>query len=527
MEPENKSQATGIDQIKNMFNSLDLNSKIIISSALILVVVAISLLVSYAFKPDYVLLYGGLDLKDASEIIQELDAQNITYKVRAGGKDIHVPLVDRDRMRIALAGKGFLPSAQTGYELFDKNRMTLSSFQQQVDYKRALEGELARTLISLEEVEFARVHLVIPDPSPFLEDQQEPSASVVLKLQGAMQIKSSKMAAISNLVASAVPGLDTSNVTVMDDKANMLAGGSMADGYDLQPLPNQQSYLKQFEESLKQKIKMVLEPAYGMGNITIAVSAALDFNKVEEQKTEFDPIAGSDTGILRSHDISEISTRNSPADSGGVAGATANLPSYQAASNTQDTSSKSDETTETRNYEVNEKQTTTSFAQGAIKRLSVSVLLNAEKLESSEKTSLENLVKDAVNFDTTRGDTLTVAAQIFDTTFQKEMEEARAKTVASASQTQNITYGLLILTAALLGFSLFKLMKPFKLPVSASLPGFGSAELAVETTGGSEPDIFSAQGPDAVTAKLREEVVRIAKEHPEDAARVLKTWLKE
>ncbi|MFH1514837.1 MAG: flagellar basal-body MS-ring/collar protein FliF, partial [bacterium] len=409
METEEK-KATGFDQVKKMYDSLDLNSKIIISGAFITIIVVVTLLISYTFSPDYVLLYGGLDLKDSSEIINELDSQNVKYKVSSGGKSILVPLKERDRMRITLAGKGFMPTSTTGYELFDKNRMTLSNFQQQVDYKRALEGELSRTLASLQEIEFARVHLVIPDPSPFLEEQAEPSASVVLKLSGALSLKPAKMAAVSNLIAGAVPGMDPDQVAVMDDRMNMLSAGTSQDAYNLNLLPNQQTFLKQVEDSLTNKIKMVLEPAYGMGNMTVAVSADLDFDKVQEDKIEYEPISGTDSGIIRSEEISETSTRNTPVETGGIAGASANLPSYQGTSISETTSSKSDEISETRNYEINEKQTKTEFSQGAMNRMSVSVLLNAESLDPSEKTSVENLVKDSVNFDQTRGDTITVAA---------------------------------------------------------------------------------------------------------------------
>jgi flagellar M-ring protein FliF len=248
MEQETKKQPNGFTQIKNLFNSFDLNLKVLIVSITSLIIMGMILLLMFSLQTDYVLLYGNLELKDSALVVQELDSQNVRYKLKGGGKDIYVPLSQRDNMRLVLAEKDMLSSTTTGYELFDKNRLTLSNFQQNVDYQRALEGELSRTLMSLNEVEFARVHLVIPDPSPFLEEQQQATASVVLKLKGATKLNPSRMAAVANLVATAVSGLDPANITIMDDRANILAGGPK-DGLGFEPLPNQQKYLSQFEEA--------------------------------------------------------------------------------------------------------------------------------------------------------------------------------------------------------------------------------------------------------------------------------------
>jgi flagellar M-ring protein FliF len=483
------------------------------------------LLLMFSLQPDYALLYGNLDLKDASLIVQELDSQNVKYKLRGGGKDIYVPLKRRDNMRLILAEKDMLPSTTTGYELFDKNKLTLSNFQQNVDYQRALEGELSRTLMSLVEVEFARVHLVIPEPSPFLEEHQQATASVVLKLKGATRLNPSKMAAVANLVATAVSGLDPGSITIMDDQANILAGGQK-DDFGFEPLPNQQKYLGHFEEALKQKIKMVLDPAYGLGNTAIAVSAELDFNKVEEETTEFIPLTGTDTGVVRSSETTETTSQNQPQESGGTVGATANLPTYQGTSSSSGSTSKSSESAETKNYEISQTQKTTQFAMGAVKKISVSVLLNAETLESAEQTELENLVKNAVNFNDTRGDTLTVAAQVFDTTFQQEVEAAQKVTLAAASKRMYITYGLIALAAILLGLALFRLMKPYDIP-SSTLTARGTAGAAQVREELPEIDLMSLHAPDTTAQKLRHEVIRMTKDNPENAAKVIKTWLKE
>jgi flagellar M-ring protein FliF len=270
---------------------------------------------------------------------------------------------------------------------------------------------------------------------------------------------------------------------------------------------------------------MVLDPAYGLGNTAIAVSADLDFNKVEEAKTEYIPLTGTDTGVLRSTETTETTSQDQPQENGGTAGATANLPTYQGTSGASGNLSKSSESSETKNYEVSQTQKTTQFALGAVKKISVSVLLNAETLESAEQTELENLVKSAVNFNGVRGDTLTVAAQVFDTTFQQEVDAAKQKTLAAASQRMYITYGLIVLAAALLGFALFKL-KPLEIP---------SSILTAKSTAGMVPvreelpdiDLMSLHAPDTTAQKLRHEVVRMTKDNPENAAKVIKTWLKE
>lgn len=524
MEQETK-KPNGFVQIKNLFNSFDLNSKVLIVSIVSLVIMGVVLFLMFSLQADYVLLYGNLDLKDASLIVQELDSQNVKYKLKGGGKDIYVPLTKRDNMRLILAEKDMLPSTTTGYELFDKNRLTLSNFQQNVDFQRALEGELSRTLMSLSEVEFARVHLVIPDSTPFLEEQQQATASVVLKLKGATKLNPSKMAVVANLVATAVSGLDPANITIMDDRANILAGGSTED-FGFQPLPNQQKYLSSFEEALKQKIKMVLDPAYGLGNTAVAVSAELDFNKVEEQRTEYEPLTGTDTGVVRSSETSETTSQNQPQDSGGTAGATANLPTYQGTSGSSGNLSKSSESTETKNYEVSQTQKVTQYATGAVKKISVSVLLNSETLETAEQAEIENLVKSAVNYNETRGDTLTVAAQVFDTTFQEEVDAARQVTLAAASKRMYITYGLIGLAAILLGLALFRLMKPYEIPSFALTARTATGPTSVRDDL-PDIDLMSLHAPDTTAQKLKHEVIRMTKDNPENAAKVIKTWLKE
>ena len=523
MENETGKRANVLDHLRRMINQMDLNSKILVVSGFIVIVVALLLIINYSMRPDMVLLYGGLDLKDASEIIQELDAQSVKYEVRAGGRNILVPVKDRDRLRIALAGKGFLPSSTTGYELFDKNRMTLSTFEQKVDFKRAQEGELARTLMSLDEVEYARVHLVVPDPSPFIEDQSEPSASVVLKLKGTMRLDPSKTSAIANLVATAVGGMDPKNITIMDDRANLLAGGGMNDEYGLELMPNQQKYRHDFEETVKQKVKGVIEPAYGPGNVAVSVSADFDFDKIEEEKTTYEPATGSDTGILRSHEITEKTSENAPLNQGGIAGASANIPSYEGSTTSSGMNSKTSESSETRNYEVSQTQTKTTRAQGNIKKISISVLLNAEKLDAAEKTKVEGLVKAAANTNDTRGDMVTVAAQVFDTTFQDEIDKAKAQAASADAKKNYMTIGLLLLTAALLGYALFKLLRPVAIP-----PGI---IIEPETTRREKEEVeWERMVPDTADlarSRMREDVVRMTKEHPQEAAKVIKSWLKE
>ena len=523
METKAEKKASGFEQLRNMFNTLDTNAKVIISGALVIVVVGILLMINYSLRPDYVLLYGGLDLKDASEIIQELDSQNQQYKVRAGGRDVLVPLQDRDKLRITLAGKGFLPSTPTGYELFDKNRMTLSTFEQKVDFKRAQEGELARTLMSIEEIEYARVHLVIPDPSPFFEETIKPSASVVLKLRGVMRLNPEKISAVANLVATAVGGMDPKNITIMDDRANLLAGGGVEGDYGLELMPNQQKFRQEYEESVKQKVKGVIEPAYGPGNVAVAVSADFDFNKVEEEKTIFEPVAGSDTGILRSHEVTESTSENAPLNESGVAGATTNIPSYQGGVSESGSTSKTSETSEIKNYEINETQKKTIFAQGAITKQSISVLINMEKLEANEKTEIEDLVKAAANIDNTRGDIISIAAQVFDTTFQDEIEKARAATISAAKKSSYIVYGIVLLTAALFAFALFKLMKPVTIPTRTAPEIERKAEKEKEE----EWEHLIPEGADFARTRLREDVFRMTKDHPEETAKVVKSWLKE
>jgi flagellar M-ring protein FliF len=506
-----------------MWQVMDLNSKILLSAVGILLLTGIGFLISMTAQPTYSLLYGGLDLKDSSSIIQELDGQNISYKLKAGGRDVYVPSKFRDMARIQLAGKG-LPATTVGYELFDKNQMTLSSFQQKNNYIRAMEGELARTLMTVEYIEFANVKLKMPDPTPFLEEQEEPSASVVLKLSGPASLNPSKVGVVAHLIASAI-GADPKNITITDDKLNLISGGG-TDDFNAQPLPNQFSYRKNLEDSLRQKIKSVLEPAYGMGNITVAVSADLDFDKVDEQSITYEPMQGSDSGVLRSSDSTEKSSENTPLADGGIAGASANIPSYLGSETSASEKSKTKESSETRNYEVSQTTKSTNYATGTVKKLSVSVLLNAEKLEAAEKTDIENLVRSALNLDTARGDLITVAAQVFDETFQKEMEAARTKLSSSERNKTIVTFVLLGLVIGLALYLLKRIMQPVKVPMPRIQSPSATQSTTIETE--VEPiELMQADPKSQARARLREEVVSITSKNPEQAAKVIKSWLKE
>lgn len=495
--------------------------------------VALSLMIYLGMRlnqPEYRTMYSGLTQEDAASIAQVLDQRAIPYRLNESGSAILVPSRQRDAARIAVAGEGVLPSGPRGYEILDNpNPFSLSDFSQRINLQRAREGELARTLMSLEVVKDARVMLTLPNDSPFLSDREEPGASVALTLRGgARSLSSGEASTIANLVAASVPGLDPRNVVMVDQHATMLAGPHA------QPLlmhdSEGRSVVAQFEERVAEKVLLMLEATHGKGNVRVSVSADLDLDRVSSTKETFVPDETTGKGIPRSEEIVEESSQNAPASDEGLAGTVSNIPSYPTPDSTGG-NSRTRKSSSTINYEVSRIQELLDKAPGTVKRLSVSVLIDQpDELDASRATQISNLVKAAVGYDETRGDAIEVLALPFNT----EAEEAMQAEFAAAKQQQTIDTALQaggwILALVLFAWGTMQIVKV--LQPGAGMSGTrvrGNAVLAGSGPGGASIDIERPQlsPEEAAKQKIRDEILEIAKSHPEEAARVIRAWLRE
>jgi flagellar M-ring protein FliF len=365
------------------------------------------------------LLYSNLDLKEAASISQALDQAGVKYEAKGDGSTI---MVARDKVastRLMLSSKGLPTSGSVGYEIFDNaSALGQTDFVQNLNRQRALEGELARTIRSLDGVTFARVQLVLPKRQLFEEEAEQPSASVVVGTAG-RDPSSDQVRALQNLVAGAVPNLKPERVTIVDQNSKMLGGG---DGQAAAGAAADDQRAAQ-EEKIRKRIKELVEGVVGPGNSRVQVTADLDMSQVTTQEEKYDP----DGQVVRSTQTTEENAKQNQPETSGQVGASANVPGTPGASSSSNNNSASGRTEETTNYEISKTTKTTIDAPGTVKKLSIAVAVdgvttpgakgkpNAYAPRSAEEMQrIEQLVRSAAGVDTTRGDQLSVVNVRFD-----------------------------------------------------------------------------------------------------------------
>jgi flagellar M-ring protein FliF len=357
------------------------------------------------------LLYSNLDLKEAGSITQALDQGGIKYEVKGDGSTILVPRDQVASTRLMLSSKGLPTSGSVGYEIFDQgNALGQTDFVQQLNRQRALEGELARTIRSLDGITSARVHLVIPKRQLFEEEAEQPSAAVTIGV-GGREPTGDNVRAVQNLVAGAVPGLKADKVTVVDQHAKTLSGGDTglaaeADGRK-----------SEVEQRIAKQVKSLVEGIVGAGKARVNVSADLEMAQVTTQEETFNP----DGQVVRSESTTDEKSSENQADNNGQASVAANIPGGAVGAGANNNSSNTGRQESTTNYEISKTVRTAVQPAGSVKRLSVAVAVDGATAvgkdgkpgpytprSAQEMQQIEQLVRSAVGFDQQRGDQVTV-----------------------------------------------------------------------------------------------------------------------
>ena len=365
-------------------------------------------------------LYANIPVADGAKIVQELETQNIPYELRAGGTQILVPSDQVDRLRLKLAQAG-LPSqgSVVGYEIFDKSEtLGTSNFVLNLNQTRALEGELARTISSFDAVENARVHLVTPRRELFSRETVDPTASVALKLRGAATLTKNEIAAVRNLIATAVPGLKAQRVTIVDSHGALLAKGSDEANDPNVMNENAQDFSREYERQTREGVERLVEQSVGLGKVKAEVHADIDFNRTVKNTEKYDP----DGQVVRS--LQSVNENEKSSDSSGAPNSVSvgnTQPSSQSGSPANNGSNANkNRTEETTNYEINKEVTNSIKEAGTVRRLSVAVMVDGvTSTDKDGKTTytprtpeelkkIEALVKSAVGFDAARGDDISV-----------------------------------------------------------------------------------------------------------------------
>jgi flagellar M-ring protein FliF len=454
-----------------------------------------------------------------------------------------------------------LPAAGVGYEIFDKtDTFGTTAFVQNINKQRATEGELSRSIQTIEGVESARVHLVVPERQVFSREAQPPSASVVLKTRAVMQ--HGQVEAVQHLVAAAVSGLRAENVAIVDDRGNLLAGGDATQDGASALAQNQNQQITSFEERLRQRIENIVASIVGPGHVRVQVTADMNFNHTIMTEEKFDP----DSKVVRSTQTVESNSSDTNGSSGNAVSVASALPNGQQA-NTPGDSSKSNtaRTEETTNYEITKTVTNKTVDSGDVKRISVAVVVDGtttvdeagkasyKARTPQEMTDIQNLVQSAIGFDQARGDQLKVTNMQFARIDAGEGTTAPEPLLGldAAHWFKIIEAGILSLTALLIGFFVVRPLisrmfaaqagGQFQLAPTAQSPVAG--QLAAPAGNPSDPAVQQAQiaggGTPALAApsidvsridgQVRESSIKKVGEvvgaHPEEALAILRTWL--
>lgn len=407
--------ATVRERLYDFWAGISMTQRMFIGALAALTIAVFISLMIWINKTEFGTLYANLTPEDAARVVKALEAQQIPYKLEQNGAAILVPQDKVHGLRINMAGDRVLTGQGVGFELFDQNQMGKTDFVQKLTYRRALEGELARTISEFPSVESARVHLVVPNRSLFIEEQQKPSASVLLKLSG-KKLESTDVEAVVNLVAMAVEGLDKSRISIVDTNGSVLY--QPEEEGSLNGLTRNQFDFKMVTQSnLERRIEEMLMPVVGAGHVIAKVNADMDFSKKTVRRETFDP----DRTVVRSEMRSETNTQGRAALEGGVPDPNFRGDGPSGTMSDQNASSEN----RTTNFEINKEEENIISSVGRIDRLTVAVIVdgiyetNAEgqsvfKPRSTEEVNrIRQLVANAVGFNSARGDTIEVSSIAF------------------------------------------------------------------------------------------------------------------
>jgi flagellar M-ring protein FliF len=373
--------------------------------------IIIPVLISWSTQTSYDVLFTQLSDTDAGQIVTKLKADNIPYQVKDGGT-ILVPTTQVNEVRLSLASQGIPQSSTVGYEIFDNSSLGISQFNQQVNYQRAQEGELERTIGSLDSVASVRVHIVTPEKDLFASEQKPPTASVTLKTKSGKQISASQVNAITHLVANAVEGLKPENVVLVDSNGKMLTNPN-ANNAEMDSISQADSHTQieqQSARTIQDKVQTMLDSVLGANHSTVQASVAMDWSQLETTSQTFNPTPAA---VRSSHTIDETYTLGGSA--GGVPGAASNLPTPVPTLIATTNATLYHKNEATTNYELTQVQSKQVAAPGKVQRISVSVMVDNIK-DTAQMASIKNAVIAAAGIDSARGDTVAVESMAFDHT---------------------------------------------------------------------------------------------------------------
>jgi len=398
--------------------------KMTLALVAVMIMASIMTFVYFTNQEDYRVLFSNLTGVDAAAIVTKLKERKIPYQISPSGETISVPSAQVSELRLELAAAGLPQGGGIGFEIFDNKVFGATEFEQQMNYRRALQGELSRTINSLDEIQQSRVHIVLPKESLFIEQQKKPTASVTLKLKTGRKLKESQIDGIGHLVASSVEGLSADEVMIVDSQGNILSK-KQGDSKSARLSSSQNEHQRNIEKEMANQIQTMLESVVGKGKAVVRVNAELDFRLMERTEETFDP----ESPVIRSSQkqVDKAIGPAPPSKIGAVAGA--------GKTESSGSGSEKEKTEETVNYEINKTISKTVMPTGEIKKISIAVLVDGnyqkndkgavtyQERPKKELDSFEDLVRKSAGFNAQRGDQVVISSMPFN---RPETEEGMA-----------------------------------------------------------------------------------------------------
>jgi len=531
----NKNLSQTARQLGSIWQQLGLNQRISVITATIMVGAGLAALAFWSSRVDYSLLYGKLDEGEASKVIAALDEAKIPYQISRSGGSILVPSDKVYQIRMQMAGKGIPRGEGVGFEIFDKASFGLSDFVQRANYARAVQGELARTISQLDEVESARVMIVMPENRLLSDNLHKPTASVFVRIKGNGQLPSSAISSIRFLVANSVEGLQANNVSVVDNQGNVLSENQENDSV-AGLSDNQLSARRNFEQYLTKKAEGMLEKVLGSGQAVVRVAVDLNWDTITRTEEKYDP----DSQVATTSTINDESTDSDTAAgaAGGSPGLAANSASAEGASNSPASSlpvnsSRMRKKVTTSSYDINKITSNMLQAAGGVKRISGAVFI-AQKFDGKgaerkavprspeELEKLRNIVKSALGIqetgDGTRKDEITLEEMPFndqtaaEVTQQIEQQDKRQFWIDNAPK---LIYPTLAIGILFMFWRMLKNTKVDDIPLGVPI-GNGNGN------GNGHYSKPGAAGSGVVTVEVLNQLIR---ENPANMTQAVRTWM--
>ncbi len=515
-------------QLGDRFSELSQGKKVAALSLVALALASLLVMSLWLKAPDFQLLYANLAEQDAGAIVTKLKTQKVPYELSNGGRTIHVASNQLHEVRLQLASEGLPEGSEVGLEIFEDTPLGMTEFIQKLNFQRALQGELTRTIKTLDAVDQVRVHLVIPKDNLFRKEKPKGKASVTLKVKSGKTLTETQIQGIVHLVSASVGGIDAADVVVVDLKGNLLSGGNEP-SQDAMMSASNFKHKTRVQKDLQQNIIKMLEDALGPGKVIAKVSADLDFERVERTEEIFDP----DSQVVRSENqVTESSTGAVPP--GGIPGVQALVPTGEAPGGVTGQAAQRNKSNAVVNYEINKVVRRVSKPVGEIAKLSVAVMIDGtmagdpavyQPRTQEDMAKYLQIVQSAVGFDQERGDVIQVENIQFD---RSQMDSAKDQIARDEQIELAMEVGKLVVGLIFLIMFFTRIIRPIINWMTTSVEVVQeAAQLGVADIDAVDEEKRRLSEMASEAAHIRESVAEFVNNDPKYTAGVIRKWMRE